>query len=402
MSEASKVVNMKLRAEKAPAKNRTNAKHRVMKAVSSEPVGRRAIETLVKAKIDERMAAFERRLAQSLTALESKIELALGEDRRRAKKAKSRLWDPLRSTLEAVAPLADVQPLIGDMAALAAEQLDKLGVIELVRETLTNVINHTSLDVDEFGYDQAFEDKMRPLQEFLFYSWWRVEMNGLENIPATGRVLLVSNHSGTLPFDGAMVKFGVRELHPQHRILRALMHDMFNSLPLLGPVLSKMGCVRACPENGVKLLEREHATLVFPEGAKGTGKYFRDRYKLERFGRGGFVQLAARTHAPIVPLAVVGAEEIYPIIQNSTLIARLLGLPYFPITPAFPWLGLLGFIPLPSKWYIEFGRPITFDHLSPQELEDDFLMDQLGNEVRLTVQQIINERLKRRQSVWLG
>jgi 1-acyl-sn-glycerol-3-phosphate acyltransferase len=402
MEEAAKVVKMKPRTEKAPSRNRTNARNRAVKEAAHEVVDARTVETLVEAKVEERLTALERRLARSLSNLESKLEQALAEDHRPEKTTKGQPWELLLSTLEEVVPMADVQPLVGDLVASAIEQLEKLGVVQLVRETLTNVLNHTSLDVDEFGYDQEFEDKLRPLLEFLFYTWWRVEMSGVENIPATGRALLVSNHSGTLPYDGAMIKFGVRELHSQHRILRALMHDMFNSLPLLGPVLSKLGCVRACQENGIKLLERDHATMVFPEGAKGTGKYFRNRYKLERFGRGGFVQLAARTSSPIVPIAVVGAEEIHPILQNSTVVAKFFNLPYFPLTPTWPWLGVLGLIPLPSKWHIEIGEPIRFNHLSPKELEDDFLMDHLGNEVRLAIQRMIDERLKQRRSIWFG
>jgi 1-acyl-sn-glycerol-3-phosphate acyltransferase len=199
-----------------------------------------------------------------------------------------------------------------------------------------------------------------------------------------------------------MIKFGIRELHPKHRIARTLMHDLFNSFPVIGPILCKVGAVRACHENGEKLLRRDHLTMVFPEGAKGTGKYFKNRYKLERFGRGGFVQLAARSHAPIVPVSVVGAEEIYPIIENWTVVSKLFNLPYFPITPTFPWLGLLGFIPLPSKWYIDIGEPMTYDHLSAKDLDDDFLMDNLGNDVRQQIQQMVDARLKQRRSVWRG
>jgi 1-acyl-sn-glycerol-3-phosphate acyltransferase len=401
MADASKVVKMKPRTERATVRNRTDGGNRAAKEVSGDTDQARAMERLIEAKVDKRLAAFEKRLTRSLHSLESKVEMAVADGRGKDK-GRGPLWDPLLATLEKVVPVSDVGPLVGDLAASALEQLEALGLLDLVRNTFIGVINHTSGDVDEFGYDQEFEDKLTPLVEFLYYTWWRVELIGVENIPETGRALLVSNHSGTLPYDGAMIKFGVRQQHSQHRILRALMHDMFNSLPVLGPILGKLGAVRACHENGIKLLERDHATMVFPEGAKGTGKYYKDRYRLERFGRGGFIKLAARTRSPIVPVAVVGAEEIHPMVQNATVIAKLFDLPYFPITPTFPWLGLLGFIPLPSKWYIEFGPPITYDHLSDKELEDDFLMDHLGNEVRLTVQHIIHERLKGRRSVWFG
>jgi 1-acyl-sn-glycerol-3-phosphate acyltransferase len=401
MSEASRIVRMK-HQRKTPARPRPAAKSAPNLKAVPPPAQPPPLESWVDAKIEARVAAFEQRLEQSFTSLETKLEQALTRDGRPTAPAQSVSLSSLLSALEKVGPLTDVRPLVGELAATGLELLEKLGFIQALTQTVSNVMNHIPQDVDEFGYDQAYEDKLRPLFEFLFYSWWRVEMNGVDHIPETGRVLVVSNHSGTLPFDGAMIKFGVRDLHSKHRIARVLMHDLFNSLPLLGPILAKVGAVRACQENGELLLRRGHLTLVFPEGAKGTGKYFRNRYKLERFGRGGFVQLAARTSAPIVPVAVVGAEEIYPIIENSTLVAKLLNVPYFPITPTFPWLGLLGLVPFPSKWYIDIGEPMTFDHLSARDLDDDFLMDHLGNEVRLQIQHMIDERLKRRRSVWFG
>ncbi|MBI3951906.1 MAG: acyltransferase family protein [Acidobacteria bacterium] len=396
MSEVSKIVKMKQRERKVGTKARN---HRAgVSPVQPLP----SLEARIDAKIEERFAEFERHLERSFSSIEAKLEQALAASGRQEPGVPRSPWTSALSALERLSPVAELKPLVGETGAFVIEQLEKLGFIQVLGQTFTNVINHISMDVDEFGYDQEFEDKMRPLVEFLFYNWWRVEMNGVEHIPKTGRALLVSNHSGTLPFDGAMIKFGVRELHPKHRIARVLMHDMFNSLPILGPIMSKVGAVRACQENGERLLRAGHVTMVFPEGAKGTGKYFKNRYKLERFGRGGFVQLAARTSSPVIPIAVVGAEEIYPLLENSTVIARLLNVPYFPLTPTFPWLGLLGFIPLPSKWYIDIGEPITFDHLSAKDLEDDFLMDNLGNEVRQQIQNTINDRLKRRRSVWFG
>lgn len=405
---ASRVVKMK-HQRKTTARPRPAAQSAPAIKVSRPASQPQPLESWIDAKIEARFAAFEQRLQQSFTGIEAKLEQALARDGRAASQPPlphgstgQRVNEFIDSLTRLPIDLSELRPLVGELAATGLELLEKLGFIQALTQTVSNVMNHVSQDVDEFGYDQAYEDKLRPLFEFLFYSWWRVEMNGVDNIPASGRVLVVSNHSGTLPFDGAMLKFGVRDLHPKHRIARVLMHDLFNSLPLLGPILAKVGAVRACQENGELLLRREHLTMVFPEGAKGTGKYFKNRYKLERFGRGGFVQLAARTSSPIVPVAVVGAEEIYPIIENSTLVAKLLNVPYFPITPTFPWLGLLGFVPLPSKWTIDIGEPMTFEHLSARDLDDDFLMDHLGNEVRMQIQQMIDERLKRRRSVWFG
>lgn len=402
MSETSPAVRMRRRPTKATAKTRPSTKATPRLKAVSPTTPSPSLESWIEAQIEARMAAFEQRLRQAFTSLEAKREPTVVGGGQAKTPPSGGVWSSLLSALDRTGSLADVQPLAGDLAASVLELLQRLGFIQALTQTVANVVNHIPQEVDEFGYDQEFEDKMRPLFEFLFYHWWRVDMNGLDHIPGTGRVLLVSNHSGTLPFDGAMIKFGVRDLHPNHRIVRVLMHDLFNSLPLLGPILAKVGAVRACQENGELLLRREHPTLVFPEGAKGTGKYFKNRYKLERFGRGGFVQLAARTSSPILPVAVVGAEEIYPIIENSTAVAKLLDLPYFPITPTFPWVGVLGLVPLPSKWYIDIGEPITFDHLSARDLDDDFLMDHLGNEVRLQIQQMIDERLKRRRSVWFG
>jgi 1-acyl-sn-glycerol-3-phosphate acyltransferase len=401
MSEPPKVIKLNNRRKKAGGKGRpTNRAAARLKAVP--PAAPPPLESLIDAKIEQRFAEFEQRMERSFKSIESKLEQATMNTGRSEPAAQNFFWVAALSAFEKLGPLADLKPLVGDWAALGIEQLEKLGFIQVLSQTFTSIVNHISMGVDEFGYDQEFEDKMRPLLEFLFYRWWRVEMSGVEHVPGVGRALLVSNHSGTLPFDGAMIKFGVRELHPNHRIARVLMHDLFNSLPVLGPILGKLGAVRACQENGEKLLLRGHVTMVFPEGAKGTGKYFKNRYKLERFGRGGFVQLAARARSPIVPIAVVGAEEIYPIIENSTVVAKLLNVPYFPITPTFPWLGVLGLIPLPSKWSIDIGEPITFDHLSANDLEDDFLIDHLGNEVRLKIQKMIDDRLKQRGSVWLG
>lgn len=403
MAETSKVVTMKPKRKKARLKDRPTPETPEAKALGAAPSPHlEALDALIEAKVEAHLSEIEHRLEQSLHRMETKLERALAPDQSMRAGDRGLSLTSLLSVLEAMNPLSEAQPLVGELAHLLTRQLEKLGFIRILGQTVADLMDHVSMDVDEFGYDQAFEDKLRPLLEFLFYTWWRVEMNGLENVPDRGRALLVSNHSGTLPFDGAMIKFGIRELHPQHRITRVLMHDMFNSLPILGPILSKTGCVRACHENGQKLLEREHVTLVFPEGAKGTGKYFKNRYKLERFGRGGFVRLAARTSSPIIPVAVVGAEEIYPIMDNATLIAKLLNLPYFPITPTFPWLGVLGLIPLPSKWTIDIGEPIRFDHLSEKDLDDDFLIDHLGNEVRLVIQNMIDNRLKKRKSIWFG
>ncbi|MET0698507.1 MAG: lysophospholipid acyltransferase family protein, partial [Mycobacterium sp.] len=213
--------------------------------------------------------------------------------------------------------------------------------------------------VDEFGFDPHLNDNVfLPLLRFFFNSWFRVEVSGIENLPETGAALVVANHAGVLPWDGLMASVAVHDHHPTHRDLRLLAADMVFDMPVMGQAARKAGHTMACTADAHRLLAGGELTAVFPEAYKGLGKQFKDRYKLQRFGRGGFVSAALRTKAPIVPCSIVGSEEIYPMIADVKLLARLLGLPYFPITPLFPLAGPLGLVPLPSKWHIAFGTPI--------------------------------------------
>jgi hypothetical protein len=199
-----------------------------------------------------------------------------------------------------------------------------------------------------------------------------------------------------------MMKLAIRQEHPAARECRMLMLDMFALLPVLAPALTKHGEIRANADNAVRVLRQGGLVGVFPEGVKGVGKHFRDRYRLARFGRGGFVRIALQTGAPIVPCAVVGAEEIHPVLARADWIGRPLGFPYFPLTPTFPWLGLLGFVPLPSRWSIDFGPPIPTDGHGAGAADDPILVNRLSEEVRDAVQRMIDGRLARRRSVWFG
>jgi 1-acyl-sn-glycerol-3-phosphate acyltransferase len=259
-----------------------------------------------------------------------------------------------------------------------------------------------SEQVDEFGHDQRFSETIRPLFEFLYTVWWRVEATGIEHVPATGPGLVVANHSGVLPYDGMMVKLAIRHEHPARRECRMLALDMFALLPVLAPLLAKSGEVRANPENAERLLRKGELVGVFPEGVKGVGKYFKERYRLARFGRGGFVRIALRTGAPIIPCAVVGAEEIHPVVGKANWIGRPLGFPYFPITPTFPALGPLGLVPLPTKWSLDFADPVRLDAYGPEAAEDPILVNRIAEKVRQTIQGMIDGRLARRRSVWFG
>lgn len=269
------------------------------------------------------------------------------------------------------------------------------GGLAFLRRRLTG-----DYEVDEFGFDphlteHVFLPPLRPLYE----KWFRVETIGLENIPAGG-ALLVANHSGTIPMDALMLSLAVHDRHPDHRYLRLLGADLVFTTPGIGQIARKTGNTLACNPDAERLLSSGELVGVFPEGFKGVGKPFSQRYKLQRFGRGGFVTAALRTGVPIVPVSIVGAEEIYPMIGNLKLLARLLGLPYFPVTPTFPLLGPLGAIPLPSKWMIEFGEPIDTGSMGAAAAEDPMLVFNLTDQVRETIQQSLYGLLAQRGSAF--
>ena len=256
-------------------------------------------------------------------------------------------------------------------------------------------------ETDEFGFDPDLADHvLLPLLRPLFSSWFRVESHGLENVPDTGGALLVANHSGTLPVDALMTTVSLHDDHPAQRRLRLLGADLVFETPFIGSMSRKMGSTLACNEDAERLLTGGELVGVFPEGFKGIGKPFRERYTLQRFGRGGFVTAALRTGTPIIPCAIVGAEEIYPMIGNAKTLARLLGFPYFPITPTFPLLGPLGLVPLPSKWLIAYGEPIETSGYGPGAAEDPMLVFNLTDQVRETIQHSLYQLLLQRKGVF--
>lgn len=270
--------------------------------------------------------------------------------------------------------------------------------LAFVRRRLTGDIT-----VDEFGFDEELTDVvLLNLLRPLYRKWFRVEVRGIENIPSTGGALIVANHSGAIAFDALMTQLAVHDEHPAHRHLRLLGADLVFSTPVLGELARKGGATLANNADAERLLSNGELVAVWPEGFKGIGKPFSERYKLQRFGRGGFVSAALKTGTPIVPCAIVGAEETYPILGNMPSVARLLGLPYAPITPTWPLLGLLGLIPLPSKWLIEFCPPVTFDEMGAGSAvaEDPMTMFDLTDLVRQTIQQALYSLLVQRRSVF--
>lgn len=257
--------------------------------------------------------------------------------------------------------------------------------------------------VDEFGFDPDFNKAIvRPCLRLLFRSWFRVEVSGIENLPDTGAALVVANHGGMLPVDALMAAVAVHDEHPARRDLRLLAADLCFDLPVVGEVARKAGHTLACPTDAQRLLAAGEVVAVFPEGYKGLGKCFKDRYKLQRFGRGGFVSAAVATKAPIVPCSIVGSEESYPMLTDVKLLARLLRLPYFPITPLFPLAGPAGLVPLPSKWHIAFGSPIDTTDYHPHDAEDPTVTSELTDHVRQTIQQTLYWLLLRRRNIFFG
>lgn len=299
------------------------------------------------------------------------------------------------STAPAEEPAEQSSPLPG-----AEEHVDwdtrVAGALAFLRRRITG-----EYDVDDFGFDAELTDRvlLAPFRP-LYKKWFRVETRGLENIPDEGGALLVANHSGTVAVDSLMTQLAIWDHHPAHRHLRMLGADLVFQTPVVAELSRKAGHTLACAPDAERLLSDGHLVGVWPEGFKGVGKPFSERYKLQRFGRGGFVAAALRTKTPIIPCSIVGAEEIYPIIGNAKLLARMLGAPYFPITPTFPWLGPLGLVPLPSKWIIEFGEPIRTDDFPEGSADDPMLVFDLTDQVRETIQQTLYRLLVARQSVF--
>lgn len=264
-------------------------------------------------------------------------------------------------------------------------------------------LRRRSEEVDEFGFDPKYEARYRSLFDFLHRYYFRIELEGIERIPAEGRCLVVSNHSGgPIPYDGLMLRAAVRREHPARRELRWLADDFVYYLPFAGTMMNRLGAVRACQENAERLLAGERLIAVFPEGVKGSGKLYKERYQLQRFGRGGFIRLCLRTRTPLVPCAIVGAEETNPLFYRVEHLTRALGIPYLPITPTFPALGPLGLVPAPTKWKIRLADPVRFDAYGPEAADDQILVRRLAERVRATIQGLIDETLATRKSIWFG
>jgi 1-acyl-sn-glycerol-3-phosphate acyltransferase len=250
----------------------------------------------------------------------------------------------------------------------------------------------------DYGHDPRFLDELGPLLEFLYAKYFRIRMLGMENVPIKGPALLVANHSGGVPYDGALLLHAIHRNHPEHRRVRPLIASFALRSPWMSQVVSRLGCVRAAATAARSLLAAGELVAVFPEGLNGVGKLYRERYRLEKFGRGGFVRLALECNVPIVPIAIVGAEEIHPVLAKVTTLAEPLGIPYIPITPTFPLLGPLGLLPLPSKWTIQIGAPMTV----PTGGDMKLTIAETAERVRGQIDGMISSILTHRRSVFWG
>jgi 1-acyl-sn-glycerol-3-phosphate acyltransferase len=259
-------------------------------------------------------------------------------------------------------------------------------------------------EVDDWGRSQRVFDRLEPVLDFYYRYWFRVETEGVEHVPAEGGALLVANHSGALPPDAPMIMQAIRHEHARPRPLYMLGEHWFKGYPGVGMLANKVGLVAAHPANAHRLLgDEQRLAIVFPEGQKGSRKLYWQRYRLRRFGRGGFVRTAIRAGVPIVPVAVVGAEEAMPIFAHVPLLQRLTGLIYFPINHAFPHFGLAaGAMYLPAKFKIRFLEPVDLSGYGPEDAEDLALVQSLAERIRGRIQAELDALLAARESVWFG
>jgi 1-acyl-sn-glycerol-3-phosphate acyltransferase len=342
-------------------------------------------------------AAIVEQLPQDQTWKDGGTAVA-GTDAPLGRRGREQRSAPPPDGLPAAVEPAVVEPAVVDGVAETGWRRGLAESLAFLRRRMTG-----EYQVDDFGYDADFTDHVVvPPLKLLYDKWFRIETVGMENIPDAGGALLVANHSGTIAVDALMTAVAVREHHPVHRPLRMLGADLVFQTPVMGPIARKMGNTLACNPDAERLLSTGELVAVFPEGFKGVGKPYSQRYRLQRFGRGGFVTAAIKTGVPIIPVSIVGAEEIYPLIGNLKPLARALGFPYFPVTPTFPLLGPLGAIPLPSKWIIEFGEPIPTTGFGDNAADDPMVVFNITDRVRETIQQTLYRLLLRRGHPFLG
>ena len=283
----------------------------------------------------------------------------------------------------------------------AAADIDVFELFDELRKRANRFgMSERSGEVDEFGMETESIAAARPLLDFLSHRYWRIEVHGRDALPDAGPALFVANRSGVLPYDGVMIAHELARGHAAQERPRFLVADWLITLPFMQSRLARLGGVRACRENAERLLRSGHSVVTFPEGQKGAAKIFADRYRLQRFGRGGVVRTAIEAGVPLVPVAVVGAEEAHPVLFKTHTLARAVGLPFLPVTPTFPLLGPLGALPLPSKWSIRFGPPLTPGDLAPGAADDALRVSQVTEELRAQIQQMLDLDRRAREGVF--
>jgi len=254
--------------------------------------------------------------------------------------------------------------------------------------------------LDRHGMDPRFAERAQPLLELLYSTWWRTDVRAAEKVPASGPVVVVANHAGVVPWDALVLRHALRRDHPSHRDLRPLLDDRECALPLFGGAAIRLGAVRATPESAERILGEGGAIGVFPEGSAGARKPWRERYRLVHFGRGGFVKVALRAGAAIVPCAIVGSEEASPAISRSGWLADLVGVPVLSSSPALRFLPA-ALVPLPSRWSLRFGDPVDLGGRGPAAADDPAAVNEVAGRVRETLQAMVDEDLAARGSVYL-
>jgi 1-acyl-sn-glycerol-3-phosphate acyltransferase len=257
-------------------------------------------------------------------------------------------------------------------------------------------------DVDEWGRSERARARLRRLYGPVYRNWFRAEWDGLDRIPLTGGALLVANHAGAIPADAPVIMHGIEE--ELGRPVYGMAEYLFRSLPVLGTMWARGGGVAAHPDNAYRLLrDQQQLALVFPEGTKGTGKLYSERYQLRRFGRGGFVEIAMRAGVPVVPIAVTGAEEAMPMLAKSGLLARVTGLPYVPLTANMLLLGPLGLVGyFPAKFRLRVLQPVYFDVPPDQDRYPRSRVFEEAEAIRQDLQKNVFDMLRQRRSVWFG
>ncbi|MCU1427113.1 MAG: 1-acyl-sn-glycerol-3-phosphate acyltransferase [Actinomycetia bacterium] len=294
-----------------------------------------------------------------------------------------------------------LDPLV-DEAVLAGEPGRDLVRLRPSPEPVPPIEGERRSDVDRWGRSEHVRDVARQIYDPLYRYWHRVEWEGFEHVPTEGGALLVSNHAGAIPSDAPAIMHGVET--QLGRPVYGLAENLFRAIPGLGTMWSRLGGVAAHPDNAYRLLhDEQQLALVFPEGTKGTGKHYSQRYQLHRFGRGGFVEIAMRSGVPVIPIAVVGSEEAMPILWKSNRLAKLLNIPYFPVTANMLVMGPLGIVAtFPAKLRIRVLPPVHFNLPPNQERYSRARVMDESEHIRRLIQDALYDMLRTRRSVWFG